>query len=44
MAQVSSVWSMTRATAPVVGSMSIKNLEELISACNYYVFHVKTNY
>ena len=33
MAQVSLAWSLTRVTAPVVGSTSIKNLEELISAC-----------
>jgi aryl-alcohol dehydrogenase-like predicted oxidoreductase len=44
MAQVSLAWSLTRVTAPVVGSTSIKNLEELISACNYYIFRVKSNY
>ncbi|KAI9440513.1 aryl-alcohol dehydrogenase [Lactarius indigo] len=31
MAQVSLAWSLTRVTAPVIGSTSIKNLEELIN-------------
>jgi aryl-alcohol dehydrogenase-like predicted oxidoreductase len=31
MAQVSLAWSLTRTTAPVIGSTSLKNLEELIS-------------
>lgn len=43
MAQVSLAWSLTRVTAPVVGSTSMKNLEELISAYNYYIFRDKTN-
>ena len=37
MAQVSLAWSLTRVTAPILGSTSIKNLEELISACNYFM-------
>jgi aryl-alcohol dehydrogenase-like predicted oxidoreductase len=43
MAQVSLAWSLTRVTAPVVGSTSMKNLEELLSACNYYIFRIETN-
>ena len=43
MAQVSLAWSLTHVTAPVVGSTSIRNLEELISACSYYIFRVETN-
>ncbi|KAI0292814.1 NADP-dependent oxidoreductase domain-containing protein [Russula brevipes] len=31
MAQVSLAWSLTRTTAPVIGSTSLKNLEELIN-------------
>jgi aryl-alcohol dehydrogenase-like predicted oxidoreductase len=31
MAQVSLAWSLTQVTAPVIGSTSIKNLEDLIS-------------
>ena len=38
MAQVSLAWSLTRVTAPVIGSTSIKNLEELISTCDCYIF------
>jgi hypothetical protein len=34
MAQVSLAWSLTRVTAPVIGSTSIKKLEDLISACH----------
>ena len=34
MAQVSLAWSLTRVTAPVVGSTSTKKLENLISACH----------
>jgi aryl-alcohol dehydrogenase-like predicted oxidoreductase len=33
MAQVSLAWSLTRVTAPIIGSTSIKKLEELISTC-----------
>ena len=43
MAQVSLAWSLTHVTAPVVGSTSIRNLEDLISACNYYIFRAETN-
>ncbi len=43
MAQVSLAWSLTRVTAPVIGSTSIRNLEELISARNYYILGVETN-
>jgi len=32
MAQVALAWSLTRVTAPVIGSTNLKNLEELISA------------
>jgi aryl-alcohol dehydrogenase-like predicted oxidoreductase len=32
MAQVSLEWSLTRVTAPVVGSTSIEKIEELIGA------------
>ena len=35
MAQVSLAWSLTRVTAPVIGSTSIKNLEELIGALHW---------
>ena len=44
-AQVSLAWSLTHVTAPVVGSMSIRNLEELMRACNhcFQVFRVETN-
>ena len=37
MANVALAWSLTRATAPVIGSTNIKNLEELISACTHYI-------
>ncbi len=43
MAQVSLAWSLTRVTAPVIGSTSIKNLEELISACNHYMLRDEAN-
>ena len=43
MAQVSLAWSLTHVTAPVVGSTSIRNLEDLISTCNHYIFHAETN-
>ena len=43
MAQVSLAWSLTRVTAPVLGSTSIKNLEELISAYNYLMLEDDTN-
>ena len=43
MAQVSLAWSLTRVTAPVIGSTSIKNLEDLISKCNCYVWGDGTN-
>ena len=32
MAQVSLAWSLTRVTAPVVGSTSLEKIEELIGA------------
>ena len=32
MAQVSLAWSLTKVTAPIVGSTSIEKLEDLISA------------
>jgi aryl-alcohol dehydrogenase-like predicted oxidoreductase len=32
MAQVSLAWSLTRVTAPVVGSTSMEKIEELIGA------------
>ncbi|KAF8264813.1 Aldo keto reductase [Lactarius quietus] len=35
MAQVSLAWSLTRVTAPVVGSTSLKNLEELINGTEF---------
>jgi len=35
MANVAMAWSLTHVTAPVIGSTNIKNLEELISTCNY---------
>ena len=38
MAQVSLAWSLVRVTAPVIGSTSIKNLEDLISKCSCYVW------
>ena len=34
MAKVSLAWSLARVTAPIIGSTNLKNLEELISACN----------
>ena len=43
MAQVSLAWSLARVTAPVIGSASIKNLEDLISKCNCYVWGDGTN-
>ena len=43
MAQVSLAWSLTRVTAPVIGSTSLKNLEELISACICYILGDETN-
>ena len=43
MAKVTLAWSLARVTAPIIGSTSIKNLEELISACNYYILGDETN-
>ena len=43
MAQVSLAWSLTHVTALVVGSTRTRNLEELISAYNYYIFRVEIN-
>lgn len=35
MANVAMAWSLSRVTAPIIGSTNIKNLEELISTCDY---------
>ena len=35
MANVAMAWSLARVTAPIIGSTNIKNLEELISTCDY---------
>ena len=43
MAQVSLAWSLARVTAPVIGSTSIKNLKDIISKCNGYVWGDGTN-
>ena len=37
MAQVSLAWSLTRVTAPVVGSTSMEKIEELIGAWRWSV-------
>ena len=43
MANVTLAWSLARVTAPIIGSTNIKNLEELISACTYYMLGDETN-
>jgi diketogulonate reductase-like aldo/keto reductase len=44
MANVALAWVLARVTAPVIGSTSIKNLEELISACNCYMIRLTLNF
>ena len=35
MAQVSLAWVMTKSTAPIVGTTSLKNLEDILGMCLY---------
>ncbi|KAI9436213.1 aryl-alcohol dehydrogenase [Lactarius indigo] len=44
MAQVSLAWSLTRVTAPVIGSTSIKNLEELINGTEITLTQAEIQY
>lgn len=44
MTQVSLVWPLTRVTAPVVGSTSIKNLEEHINGTEITLMQEEIQY
>lgn len=38
MAQIATAWSLAKVTAPIVGTTSLKNLEELAGAfCSHYL-------